>query len=155
MFWERVAAYLVHIQACIYLTIMILLVSLPIPVRSVIMARLTSVYIMGFITIPSVIVYWTVIEATHLTIICSIIFIFIISWIVLILSCVLGWCVAKLASKAKNKNNVTMVMSLVFMGIYYLVFDKAQKIINAFIMNVVILGQSVKNRYIHYICWER
>ena len=55
-----------------------------------------------------------------------------------------GWCVAKLASKAKNKNNVTMVMSLVFMGVYYLVFDKAQKIINAFITNVVILGQSVK-----------
>lgn len=126
-----------------------LLVSLPIPTRSIIMARLTSVYIMGFafsgiVTIPSTIIYWVVIEAAPLNVICSVIYILIISFIVFLLSCILGFLVAKIASRAKNQSNVTVAFSLIFTGVYYLVYSLANEIISGLINNVVFLGQSVK-----------
>ena len=61
--------------------------------------RLLGVYIMGLIysgsaTIPAVAVYTIVIKATAASVICGIVFIFLISMIVLTLSCILGYVVA-------------------------------------------------------------
>ena len=96
-----------------------LLLSMPIPTRSILIAKLATVYLMGLMysavaMVPAAIVYWIKVDISPAAIIGGIIYIILISVIVLILSCVLGWCVAKISTKLKNKSFITVIISLVF-----------------------------------------
>ena len=78
-----------------------LLLSMPIPVSSILISRLVTVYLMGLmysavVIVPADIVYWIVVSASPAVIIGGILLTIQISLIVLIMSCVLGWCVAAL-----------------------------------------------------------
>lgn len=128
-----------------------LLLSMPIPVRSILAARLMGVYLMGLmysavVIVPAAVVYWIVTDITPVGIAGSILLILHISIIVLILSCVLGWCVAKISLKLKNKSFITVLLSLVFFGLYYLVYFKAQELIQDLLQNALIYGDKVKDR---------
>ena len=128
-----------------------LLLSLPIPVRSILISRLVSVYLLGLmysavVIVPAVIVYWVVSGCTPLSVVGSVLLIVLISLVVLILSCILGWCVAKISKKLKNKSFVTVAASLLFFAAYYFVFYKAQSFIMTLMTNAVIYGENVKKR---------
>ena len=128
-----------------------LLLSMPVPVRTILIARLAGVYLLGLmysavVIVPAVIVYWVVAKCTVLNVIGSILLIVIISLIVLILSCILGWCVAKISRKLKNKSFITVLASLLFFAAYYFVFFKAQEVINKIMVNAVVYGENVKNK---------
>ena len=78
------------------------LLSLPIPVRTIMTARLTSVYLMGLmysavVSLPAVIVYLCVAPFTVSALIGGIVYVFMISLFVMALSCALGWVVAKIS----------------------------------------------------------
>ena len=127
-----------------------LLLSMPIPVRSILAARLMGVYLLGLmysavVIIPAVVVYWIAGEITPMSVIGSVILIVLISVIVLILSCVLGWCVAKISLKLKNKSFITVLLSLAFLILYYLVYFKAQEILQNLLKNALIYGEKVKD----------
>ena len=99
-----------------------LLLSLPIPVRTIMTARLMNVYLLGtmysaVVILPALIVYWAVAGLTLPRLVCGILLFLVISFIVLLLSCVLGWVVAKISLKLKNKSIVTVISSLVFIGL--------------------------------------
>lgn len=126
-----------------------LLLSMPIPIRSILTIRLASVYLMGLmysaiVMLPAVIVYWIEVEATPLTIVGPVLLILLISLLVLILSCVLGWCVAKISLKLKNKSFITVILSLCFFALYYFVYFKAQDLIQNLLINAVVYGEKVK-----------
>ena len=126
-----------------------LLLSMPIPVRTIVTARLTSVYLMGAMyaltaIVPAVIVYWIVAGATAANVICGILLIFVITVIVLLLSCLLGWVVAKISLKLKNKSFVTVLLSLVFIGLYYFVYFKANTFINNLILHADVYGERIR-----------
>lgn len=128
-----------------------LLLSLPIPVRSILIARLASVYLLGLmysavVMIPAIIVYWIIADVTPMAVIGSILLTVLISLIVLILSCILGWCVAKISKKAKNKSFITVVASLLFFAAYYFVYFKAQEVIMKLLENVATYGENVKKQ---------
>ncbi len=128
-----------------------LLLSLPLPVRSILVARLISVYLLGLmysavVIIPAVIVYWICAKCTLLSVIGSVLFVFLISFVVLILSCILGWCVAKISKKLKNKSFITVLASLLFFAAYYFVYFKAQQVIMKLMENAVIYGENVKKK---------
>ena len=111
-----------------------LLLSLPIPVRDIVAARLVSVYLMGTmyeaaVFIPAIIVYCIVNGIKAEALICEVWMFFIISFIILFLSCVLGWCVARISLKLKNKNIVTVIVSLLFIGGYYFFYFRASGMI--------------------------
>ena len=105
-----------------------MLLSLPIPTGCIVAARLTSVYLLGLlysavVMVPAVIVYWIEAPINISIVIGSIFLIIIISAVILVLSCVLGWCVAKLSLKLKNKSFVTVfyhLLSLHFITLYIL-----------------------------------
>lgn len=101
-----------------------MLLSMPIPVRYIMVSRLLSVYLMGLmysavVIVPAVIVYWIMACASPSAIIGSILLVILISVVVLVLSCLLGWVVAKISLKLKNKSFITVVISLLFIGLYY------------------------------------
>ena len=97
------------------------LLSMPIPVRYIITARLLGVYLMGLmysgiVIIPAIVVYLVVAPFSVSALICSVLLAVLISLFVLVLSCLLGWVVAKISLKLKNKSFITVLASLVFLG---------------------------------------
>ena len=72
-----------------------LLLSMPIPVRTILAARLIGVYLMGAmytatVLLPTLLVYWSVAGATAARVLCGVLLFFIVTAIVLLLSCLLG-----------------------------------------------------------------
>ena len=126
-----------------------LLLSMPIPVRSIMVSRLLGVYLMGLIysavvILPAVIVYWLTAPLTPAVIIGSLLFVLLLSVIVLILSCVLGWVVAKISLKLKNKSIMAALIALVALGAYYFFYFKAQSMIEDLVTNALVYGMKVK-----------
>ena len=93
-----------------------MLLSMPIPVGYIMASRLLGVYIMGtlysaLVIIPAVVVYLSH-SFTVKALIGSILLVIIISLIVMVLACSLGWVVAKINSKLKNKSLITIFIKL-------------------------------------------
>lgn len=133
-----------------------MLFSLPIPVSAIMASRLLGVYLMGLmysgiVALTSVIVYLCIAGFTFKALICGLFYIFIISIMVLIFSCLLGWVVARISQKLKNKSFITVFVSLVGIGLYYFCYFKAQTVINNLIENALVYGQRIKGgAYIVY-----
>ena len=126
-----------------------LLLSMPIPVRVIMTSRLLSVYLMGLmysgiVILPAIIVYWCTVPITVGRILGGVVLLLDISLFVLTLSCVLGWVVAKISLKLKNKSFITVMVSLVFFGLYYFVCFRSQALISGLLLNAADLGNKVK-----------
>ncbi len=126
-----------------------LLLSLPIPVRTIMAARLMNVYLMGTMycataLIPALIVYWITAGVTVTRAVCGLLLFLIVTVIVLLLSCVLGWVVARISLKLKNKSFITVLISLVFIGAYYFFYFKANDLIRQIILNAETYGDKIK-----------
>ena len=127
-----------------------LLLSLPIPVRTIMAARLVSVYLMGLmysavVLLPAIIVYWEVVGITVPVVVGCMIQLLLLSVFVLTLSCALGWVVAKISQKLKNKSFITVLVSLVFIGAYYFFYAKAQSLLTELLANAAYYGASIRS----------
>ena len=134
-----------------------LLLSMPIPVSSLVAARLFSVYLMGLmysavVILPAVIVYWVTAGVTVFSLLGGLVLTLLISVFVLTLSCVLGWVVAKISQKLRHKSVIVVLASLAFIAIYYFVYFKAQIIIQDLLANAAVYGAQIKsNAYPLYL----
>lgn len=125
-----------------------LLLSLPIPVRSILVVRLAGVYLMGLmfsavIMLPAVIVYWIVVRPGFGGIVGGLVLTLVISVFVLVLSCLLGWVVAKVSTKLKNKSLVTVILSLAFFAGYYYFYFNASQLLQTLLLNAGVFGDSI------------
>ncbi len=127
-----------------------LLLSMPIPPSKILFVRMTGVYGMSLlyvsiVWIPTIIKYFISGAASPLSVIFCILQTFIITFFVSFLTCILGWVVALISSKLKNKSFVTVLASLAFLGIYYFAYFKA----NTFLQNIASsadeIGDKVKS----------
>ena len=126
-----------------------MLLSLPIPVKTIITARLMNVYLLGTMysataMLPTLIVYWAVAGITVSRVICGLTLFLTISLVVLLLSCILGWAVAKISLRLKNKSFVTVLVSLVFVGAYYFFYFRASGMIQDIIAHAQAYGEQIK-----------
>lgn len=126
-----------------------LLLSMPIPVSTLVGARLFGVYLMGLlysvvVILPAIIVYWGIAGVTLPVVLGGFLMILLISVFVLIISCVLGWMVAKISQKLKHKSLITVLVSLAVIGIYYFVYFKAQSLIQNLLANAAVYGARIK-----------
>ena len=126
-----------------------LLLSLPIPLRVIISSRLVTVYLMGLmysavVIVPAVVVYWIQVAHSAAAIVGGILTVAIVSLIVLLLSCLLGWVVAKISLKLKHKSITTVLVSLLGIGLYYFIYFKAQTVISDLVANAVVYGVKIK-----------
>ena len=121
------------------------LLSLPIPVRQILISRVLTVYLMGLLfsgaaTVPAVAVYAVTCGATAAALLGGLVYVLLVSLIVLLLSCVLGWVVAKLSLRFKNKSFLTVLLSLVIIGVYYYFYFRAQEMLQALLANAESIG---------------
>lgn len=115
------------------------MLSLPIPPSKLLFARMVAVYATGLLYVtlvflPAAIVYWVLADAITL---CNVLFplllLFVIAFLVLALSCILGWVVALISARLKNKSYVTVLLSVVLIALYYVVYFR----INMLLQNIM------------------
>ena len=126
-----------------------LLLSLPIPVKTILASRLINVYLLGTMysataLIPTLIVYWVTAGVTAARVICGLLLFAVVTLIVLLLSCLLGWVVAKISLRLKNKSFITVLIALVFIAAYYFFYFKASILIQQMLLNAVVYGEKIR-----------
>lgn len=127
-----------------------LLLSMPVTVSAIMASRLLGVYLTGllysgFVSLGAVVVYLVVSGFSFDALLGGLVFVFIVSVVVLILSCLLGWVVAKISVKLKNKSFISVIVSLVGLGLYYYFYFNMQSLLSNLIYNAAIYGQEVKS----------
>ena len=128
-----------------------LLLSMPIPVRYILISRLLGVYLMGLlfsgmVMLPMTLVYFFTVELHAAAVIGCILLMLLISIFVMFLSCLLGWVVAKISLKLKNRSFITVFISIVFFGAYYFVYFKAQTWLQQIIANAAAYGSAIRGK---------
>lgn len=118
-----------------------LLLSMPIPVKNIMLSRLLGVYVMdilfsGVVLIPTLIMYYINAKPSFATIVGPVIIAILATVFVMILSIGLGWVVAKLSTKVKNKSFITAFLALAGIGLYYVVYFKATMAIQNLMYNI-------------------
>ncbi|MBR5094897.1 MAG: hypothetical protein IK095_07370 [Oscillospiraceae bacterium] len=133
------------------------LLSLPIPAQTIMAARLVSVYVMGAlyaaaVLLPMLIVYWTVAGIGPARAVCGVLLLLIVTVLVLLLSCLLGWVVAKISLTLKHKSFFTVLISLVLVAAYYLFYFRANELIQDLIRNAQVYGRAIEGEaYMLYL----
>ncbi len=117
-----------------------LLLSMPIPPSKILIMRLSGVYMMGLlyeltVMVPTLIVWFIDGHPSAFSVIFSVLLTFVLSFFSLSLSCILGWLVALIGGRVKNKSAVTVLLSVVFIAIYYFVCFKA----NELLTNIIVM----------------
>ena len=124
-----------------------LLLSMPIPVRYIL-----ALMFSGIILIPGAVVYFFFAKPTAGAVLGALLLVLLISLVVLVLTCALGFVVARISAKLKNKSFLTVLLSLVFLGAYYFFYFRASTIINALIENMTTVGDALRgNAYPLYL----
>ena len=110
-----------------------LLLSMPIPPRRILLARLSGVYAMGLmyeliVMIPGILAYLRFGRPGAVGAMVSLLLPLLLSLFVLCLSCVLGWLVAQVSGRLKNRKIITVLLCLAFLAGYYALSGNAYRI---------------------------
>ena len=106
-----------------------LLLAMPIPPRKLLASRLIGVYALGLmyeatVMLPAIIIYWIFVPVNAVRILCPIALLLVLSLLILSLCCILGWVVALLSVRLKNKSFITAFISLAAFALYYVFIIK-------------------------------
>ena len=75
----------------------------------------------------------------------GLVWILLISLIILGLSCLLGWVVARISQKLKSKSFLIALLSLTFLILYYVVYFRLMKHLPELIQSMLLYGESVRS----------
>ncbi len=103
-------------------------------------AKFTGTYIMGLFyslvfMIPGVIVHLRFAGPNSLGVAFALCIPLILGLLSLVVSCVLAYIVAAISSRIKNKNILSIILSVAFLGGYYVLYVKSQDIFSAVLEN--------------------
>ena len=123
----------------------------PIPVRTILLSRLLSVYLMGLlysgvVLLPAMIVYWVTVSAAPAALAGGLLLFVLVTIFVLTLSCALGWVVARVSLKLKHRSITVVLTSLLFLGAYYFVYFKAQSFLSELVTNAAYYGAQIRGK---------
>lgn len=127
-----------------------LLLSMPIPASRLLFVRLFGVWAMGFlyeliILLPAILVYFLCATPNIAAVCFCTLLPLILSFFVLTLSCVLGYAVALVSARLKNKNAITVILSLAFIAAYYYFYMKAYDMLQSIVENPSLMGGKIKS----------
>ena len=127
-----------------------LLLSMPIPVKYIMFTRLLSVYLLGLMysavpLIAASVIYFIFAGLSAASLIGALMMILLVSLIVFIISCGLGYVVAKISRKIKNKSIVIVLLSLCAIAVYYVLYFKAMNAVSELVENAALYGEQIKN----------
>jgi len=126
-----------------------LLISMPIPPSRIVLVRLSSVYGLGFlftgvIWVPTLLYDWIFELPGAAEVIFGLLLWPFIAAFVSVLTCALGWVVALVSGKVSNKSFVTVALSVVLLGLYYVFCFRLTEILGALVENSEAIGGFMK-----------
>ncbi|MBO7403927.1 MAG: hypothetical protein J6V24_03100 [Clostridia bacterium] len=118
-----------------------LLLSMPIPPSAILLVKLTSIALLAFLFVslvflPAVVVYNIVVGVSFPALLFQILLVIPLSAVSTALTCLLGWLVALIAVRVKNKTFWTVALTLVFLAGYYYIYGSAFRILSSLLANV-------------------
>lgn len=134
-----------------------LLLSMPIPTETILLTRLFSVGVMGLmyetiVYVPTLIVYFTSVKQTLLSVIFSILLYPLLAVFNLVLTSILGYVVALISEKLKNQKILTVIIALVFFGVYYYMSMNFNKLVEKIVAAPEAIASKVKGPlYLFYL----
>lgn len=117
-----------------------LLLSMPIKPSYILLSRVALVYGLSImysslVWIPICIYVFFAYKFSFISLILDILLIFVINIFTSVLACLLGYIIANITRKVKNKSITTVILSLLFLGVYYWICFKLQNILESIIIN--------------------
>lgn len=125
------------------------LLSMPVRPVTILASRLISLLALnylysGLILIPAFVVYLIWGSFSVMGVISFILVALTLPMLALSFSCFFGWLMALLASKMRNKNTVTMILSFVFLGLYFVVCFNSSQYLTMLMEQGATLASSVR-----------
>lgn len=117
------------------------LLAMPIPPSKILFSRMLVVYgfsllLVMIVWIPTMIRY-AAMGANHgLSFPLQLLLMLMLAALVTVLNCVLGWLVALISMRIKNKTAATVILSLVFIGAYYYVYFRIKDVLAAILSSL-------------------
>lgn len=128
-----------------------LLLSMPVKPSALLLARMTSIFIMSFdftlvVMVPSMLVYHMKGFGGAVTLMSQIIVTLLVSLFALVLSCILGWLIGLISAHLKGsvKRIISMAATLGFLGVYFSVYTKVYNYLQMILINGDKIGDSVR-----------
>jgi ABC-2 type transport system permease protein len=126
-----------------------LLLSMPIPPRYILVTRMLLLLFLSYVFeivsfIPSVVIYYYYETFTVLSLVYFIVIFLILPLLSVVLSCIVGWLVAIISSRMRNKSLITMILSLAFLGVYFYGYSKVTSYIQMLIANGAAIADTIK-----------
>ena len=126
-----------------------MLLAMPIPPSKILITRMSLVYGMslmysGIVWIPAVVYAWIFGTMSTTAVVYDVLLIFLVALFVTVVTCVLGWVVALISSRVKNRSIVIVVISLVLFGAYYYVCFNMMNILQKLLLNAQALGEGIR-----------
>lgn len=128
-----------------------MLLAMPIRPRTLLLARMVSVFATGafFIAIscvPAIVVYMIQFGVTFKLVVGCLAGLIALSFIVMALTCFFGWVVALLSGIGRNKSIMTVLVSLALIVVYYVIYFKIQDFIRYMIENAAYVGGQIEDK---------
>lgn len=126
-----------------------MLLSMPIPPSKILLVRMLGVAAIGqlyeaMLMLPALGVRFLSAPVSPAGVVCSIVLVFVLNGFVTVLSCLLGWVVALLSSKFKNKSLLTVLFALIFLAAYYYFFSQSYQILQSLYAHSQEVGTAIR-----------
>lgn len=133
-----------------------LLLSMPIPPARLLLVRMAGVYVMSLlytamVYLPAAVVYALAVKASLRSMAASLLTLFFLSMAVLSLTCVLGYVVAQAAGRLRNKSLITVLVSLLLLGVYYFCYFRLSSALQYLAQNAVQVGAAFRKMHLLYL----
>ena len=125
------------------------LLSLPITPTQILLSRMVTVYILGLVyesmvLLPAMIFYFVKGHPSLLSVILCILSFFILGFLVLTFSCLLGWLIALISSKLRNKSFLSVIVSVIVIGLFFWFRISANSLFRGLALHAKDFGKSVE-----------
>ncbi len=128
------------------------LLSLPIPTRYILFVRMVPLYVQNLlftatVFIPAYIAYAMVSAVTAGQAVIWIVMLLVHPFLSLFLTCVLGFLLALITSRMRDKTLVTVILSILFLIAYMFVYTQFSDYVNTLIANSQSIGEGIKGYF--------
>lgn len=150
------ASFVISTIGCIFLSLSQLyeakdnelLLSMPIPPRSILFCRMLPLYAQNLlfcalVQVPAFAAYATNASVSVSLVVSQIVILLLVPLLSLSVSCVLGWLIAFVTSRTRHKNVVTIVFSLVFFALYFYLYYQAEDLVKTLAANSIGIGANI------------
>lgn len=126
-----------------------LLLSMPIPTAYILGSRMLSLLLMDyaislFVMLPAGIIWFANVSASAVSIVNFIIVFLLLPLLTMAFTCFFGWLLALITDRVRNKTTVTLVLSLLFLGVYFYLMSTLNSQLQTIVANSAIIAESVK-----------